>query len=161
MNKNGYIESLNMQKHVEGGYYAETYRAVERIPTARAGSERNVLTSIFYMLTDDSPVGRMHRNQSDIVHYFHDGAPLTYHVIDPDGRLTTHRLGRDIASGEVMQLTVKGGCWKGTLLEQGEFGLLGEAVAPGFDFRDMDLGTEALVEQFPQHADIIRRCLIR
>ena len=38
------------------------------------------------------------------------------------------------------QLLVPGGYWKAAVLEAGEFGLLGESVAPGFDYRDMEIG---------------------
>ena len=37
------------------------------------------------------------------------------------------------------QLIVPGGYWKAAVLESGEYGLLGEAVAPGFDYRDMTI----------------------
>jgi uncharacterized protein len=48
------------------------------------------------------------------------------------------------------QLIVDGGTWKATVLEAGEWGLLGEAVAPGFDYRDMKFGSrEELGAQFP------------
>ena len=42
------------------------------------------------------------------------------------------------AEGEVLQLIVRGGSFKCAHLEKGagEFVLLGEGVAPGFDFRD-------------------------
>ena len=45
--------------------------------------------------------------------------------------------------------------WKATVLEGGEgkedhWGLLGEAVAPGFDYRDMRFGAAAeLAQAFP------------
>lgn len=42
----------------------------------------------------------------------------------------------------VLQLIVPGGVWKATTLLEGDWGLLGEAVAPGFDYRDMRFGTE-------------------
>jgi uncharacterized protein len=40
-----------------------------------------------------------------------------------------------------MQLIVPSNYWKATILEAGEYGLLGEAVAPGFDYRDSELAT--------------------
>ncbi|WP_287324945.1 cupin domain-containing protein [Okeania sp. SIO1F9] len=60
------------------------------------------------------------------------------------------KLGLDIANGEMPQLLVPSGYWKAAVLESGEFGLLGEGVAPGFDFRDMELAqSEDFRQRFP------------
>ena len=159
MNKSQLIDLLKLEEHREGGYFSETYRADETLATDRVDSNRNILTSIFYMLTDDRPIGQFHMNQSNIVHYYQGGSPLTYYTINPKGELSKSILGPNLSKGHCMQLIVNGGDWKATVLEEGEYGLLGEAVAPGFDYRDMALGKqEELVKKFPQHEDVIRRC---
>jgi len=113
--------------------------------------ERRILSSIYYLLTDDSPTGYLHRNQSDILHYFHGGSPLTYWILPPDGSLERRVLGFDLDQGQQPQLLVQGGHWKATELESGEFGLISEAVAPGFEYADMELANRDLLEnQFPQ-----------
>lgn len=38
------------------------------------------------------------------VHYFQSGAPLTYHLIYPDGKNERHVLGPDIGAGHTMQV---------------------------------------------------------
>ncbi|MEO0409016.1 MAG: cupin domain-containing protein, partial [Cyanobacteria bacterium P01_A01_bin.135] len=82
--------------------------------------------------------------------YFHAGASITYLLVDPEGNLHKTKLGPNLEQGEVLQLLVPGGYWKAAALETGEYGLLGEAVAPGFDYRDMAIATEdALRRQFP------------
>ncbi len=93
------------------------------------------------MLTDDNSIGYLHRNKSDITHYFHGGSPLAYLIVHPDGRLDRKMLGADLERGQQLQLLVPGGCWKASELESGEFGLISEAVAPGFDYADMELAT--------------------
>lgn len=150
MNKKEIIEQLNLSNHIEGGYFAETYRSLEQIRTDRNGEQRQVLTSILYLLTDDSPIDYFHKNQSDIIHYFHGGSAITYFIIHPDGRLEKQKLGFNLAQGEVLQLIVKGGCWKAAVLEEGEYGLLGEAVAPGFDYRDMQVANQSSFQEFPE-----------
>ena len=140
MNKFYWMERLSLLEHLEGGYFAENYRSPTSMETNREGKERAVLTSIYYMLTDDRPIDRFHKNQSDIIHYFHAGSAITYLIVSPQGDLQTAKLGLDINRGEVPQLLVPGGFWKAAVLETGEFGLLGEAVAPGFDYRDMEIG---------------------
>jgi uncharacterized protein len=150
MNKHDWIERLSLVEHVEGGYFAETYRAIETIPTAREGSDRSTMTSIYYLLTDDRPIDHLHQNQSDIVHYFHAGSPITYLLIAPDGTLSRVKLGLDLTQGETPQLCVPGGYWKAAVLEAGEYGLIGEAVAPGFDYRDMTIAkADDLRSRFP------------
>jgi predicted cupin superfamily sugar epimerase len=150
MNKQQLIESLSLIEHIEGGYFAETHRSAETLSTNRNGSDRNLLTSIYYLLTNDRPIDHFHKNRSDILHYFHLGSPITYLVLHPDGRLERVKMGSDPSQGQVLQLLVPGGCWKAAVLESGEFGLIGEAVAPGFDYRDMELATvEGLKAEFP------------
>jgi len=68
-------------------------------------------------------------------------------------------LGPDPAQGHQMQMMVKGGTWKASKITlDGEYGygLIGEAVAPGFDYSDMQLGKSSmLLEKFPQHKRLI------
>ncbi|NEP44965.1 MAG: cupin domain-containing protein [Okeania sp. SIO2H7] len=156
MTKEEIIQKLNLVEHIEGGYFSETYRSLDKMPVDRVGKERNVMTSIFYLLTSDRPTDFFHKNISDVVHYFHWGSPLTYMIIHPDGKFEKIKLGMDINAGEVPQLTVKGGCWKAATLLNGEYGLLGEAVAPGFDYRDMQIADETLLDEFPHLKDEIQ-----
>ena len=152
MNKQQLITTLVLEPHVEGGYFRRTYQSGFRADLAVG--ERPLLSSIYYLLTDDSPIGYLHRNKSDIMHFFHIGSPLTYLIVHPDGRLETKILGADIAQGQQLQLLVKGGCWKASALESGEFGLLSEAVAPGFEYEDMELATQERIQSlFPQLFD--------
>lgn len=154
MDKDNLIKKLSLVEHIEGGYYSEIYRSDLTIQTDREGSERSLLTSIYYMLTDDRPIGYFHKNKSDIIHYFHAGSSLTYLILHPNGKLQKVKLGFDITKGDLLQLIVPGGCWKATVLEEGEFGLLGEAVAPGFDYRDMELGkADYFQSHFPDLCD--------
>jgi predicted cupin superfamily sugar epimerase len=47
---------------------------------------------------------RLLDKQSDIVHYFQGGSPLTYYLITPDSRFERHVLGPDIAAGQTLQV---------------------------------------------------------
>lgn len=144
------ITALELIPHQEGGYFAETYRSHQKLTTEREGQARNLCTSIFYMLTEDRPLGMFHCNQSDVIHYFHEGAPLRYTLVSPEGHVSVHWLGPDVTAGHTLQLIVPGGWWKATELVEGEYGLLGESVAPGFDYRDNELATrERFAELFP------------
>ena len=151
MNKHDLIKQLSLTEHTEGGYFAETYRSDLTLPTGRTGSDRNLLTSIYYLLSDDRPIDHLHQNQSDIMHYFQAGSAITYLLVSPEGELTKIVLGLNFERGEVAQLLVPGGYWKAAVLESGEFGLLGESVAPGFDYRDMKIAqADSIRALFPE-----------
>ncbi|KGE04330.1 cupin domain-containing protein [Pseudohaliea rubra] len=154
------VRELRLEAHVEGGYYRRTYAAEDQPRVETAAGERYSMSSIFYLLTRASPTGHFHRNRSDIVHYFHLGDPITYYLLHPDGRLETVVMGQDLAAGQRLQLTVPGGIWKASSLGEGAlgYGLISEAVSPGFDYADMTLGeAAALARQFPEHAALVRR----
>ncbi|MDH3343206.1 MAG: cupin domain-containing protein [Gammaproteobacteria bacterium] len=156
MNKQTIISNLSLKPHPsEGGYFKRTYTS--EINTSCTAGERATLSSIYYMLTDDSPVGYLHKNKSDIIHYFHSGSAINYIIIHPDGRLEEKTLGNDLTLDQTPQLTVKGGCWKTCVLNTGEYGLLSEAVSPGFEYEDMELASTALITQhFPELLDTIK-----
>ncbi|MGZ8159491.1 MAG: cupin domain-containing protein [Methylobacter sp.] len=151
MNKLQLIEKLSLEPHVEGGYFSRTYCSDLKTGIPANSKPRYLLSSIFYMLTDDGPIGYLHKNKSDIIHYFHGGSPLTYLILHPDGNLETKVLGVDLDKGQQLQLIVRGGCWKATELKSGEFGLISEAVSPGFEYEDMELAEQtAIKNRFPQ-----------
>ncbi len=123
---------------------------------------RNGMTSIKYMLNDESSQQWWANNVSDHVHYHHAGGTLIYNLVLPDGSFVTKRLGTNIEAGDEPQVIVTGGSFKSVRLENGaEFGIIGEGVAPGFDFRDFKFVTRAELkklnaEAFEKHADLIK-----
>jgi purine nucleoside permease/predicted cupin superfamily sugar epimerase len=152
-------KALNLEAHVEGGYFRQTFKADHRPTIASENGDRVTMTSIYYLLTAESPIGHFHMNRSDIMHYFHMGDPITYYMINTDGSLQKTILGPDPTQGHQMQMMVKGGSWKASKTStDGKYGygLIGEAVAPGFEYADMQLGKKAmLLKQFPKHAQLI------
>jgi predicted cupin superfamily sugar epimerase len=54
---------------------------------------------------------------------------------------------------------VPGGIWKASRLTPGKlgYGLISEAVTPGFSYEDMSLGvTSEMLEAYPEHSVLIR-----
>ena len=155
-----WIEKFSLESHPEGGYYRQTYRAdlvLEELPP-RFSSSRPASTAIYFLL-DGRNFSAFHRLQSDELWHFHLGAPLTVHVIDPDGRYSKIQLGSDPEAGEVLQAVVKAGCWFAShISDEKSFALVGCTVAPGFDFDDFELAErDKLVEAYPQYRDVITR----
>lgn len=164
MNVEHLIETLTLRPHPEGGYFRETYRATDTIAAtalpARFPGARQVSTAIYYLLQGNQ-VSRFHRIQSDEVWHFYAGDTLLVHVLGSPDRLTTLRLGSNLAEGDRFQLVVPAGAWFAAELRDPQperFALVGCTVAPGFDFADFELADgEALTAQYPRHADLIRR----
>ncbi|WP_042427592.1 cupin domain-containing protein [Streptacidiphilus anmyonensis] len=146
------IESLGLEPHPEGGYFRRIYTSPH--PHAAAGGVRPTVTSIYYLTTAEQPCGRLHRNRSDILHFFLEGEPVEYHTVDPDGRLDVRVLG----DGDARHLLVPGGWWKASRLPDGaRYALVAEVVTPGFDFADHEFAREADLP--PEHRDALRQFL--
>ncbi|KAH6674316.1 RmlC-like cupin domain-containing protein [Halenospora varia] len=169
------ISALDLEPHIEGGFYTETDRSVETVPSPfpiqkstttdfvpqRPGFSprvRNASTTIFYLLTPSGPQGGFHRNKARTVHTLHRGRGR-YVIIhaDEEGkekRVESFVVGQDVEKGERLQWIVEGGKFKASfLLEDVEGGresgglLISETVVPGFEYCDHDfLSPEGLTE---------------
>lgn len=96
-------ESLSLSPLGEGGYFAVKYVSAETCTTSE-GNVRPTMSCIYFLLDKESPFNFMHLNKSDIVHFHHEGAPLTYITIDLQGKLHRTKLGSDVSRGETPQL---------------------------------------------------------
>ncbi len=156
-----WIEKLKLQAHPEGGHYRETYRAQGQISTQclpeRFQSSRNFSTGIYYLL-ESGQYSAFHRIASDEMWHFYAGDTLVIYILKEEGPLEEIHLGRDAEAGEVFQAVVPAGYWFAARpLRADTFALVGCTVAPGFDFKDFEMAdADALVEQFPEHQDLIR-----
>lgn len=156
------IRKLDLQRHPEGGWYRETYRATEMIPASalpnRFIGARSFCTAICFLL-QKGDVSAFHRIKSDELWHFYSGAGLTVHVFSRQGEYRVLKLGSDLAAGESFQAVVPAGCWFGAEISgEGEFSLVGCTVAPGFDFADFEMANrESLMQQFPMHGELIWR----
>lgn len=148
----GLIRALRLKPHPEGGWYRETYRCRCGLRTARG--RRSLCTAILFLL-EEGQVSRLHRIRSDELWHFHAGGPLRISAIRPDGKSESALLG----PGRGYQHLVPAGSWFGAAPEPGAgYSLAGCTVAPGFDFRDFELGSrDKLLKRFPRAAKTIRK----
>ncbi|PWY89677.1 hypothetical protein BO94DRAFT_555986 [Aspergillus sclerotioniger CBS 115572] len=170
------INKLNLTPHIEGGYFAETDRDEREIipqqtsteyqtttpPTPKTKTKdknkneddiRSLSTTVFYLLTPQSPIGAFHRNRSRTVHTLHRGRGVYVLLrknhsphkegkgMDGDISIETFTVGHDVTRGEKLQWIVEGGDWKGAFLIPDSDGeseglLVSETVIPGFEFAD-------------------------
>jgi uncharacterized protein len=148
------IRKLKLMPHPEGGYFAETYRSEEIIDNIN----RNVSTAIYYLLRDKD-MSKLHRLGSDEIWHFYTGSTLAIEGIDPMGEYFKYLLGMDLNKSELPQVIIPKNNWFGaSLFTNDSFALIGCTVAPGFDFRDFEMGDKAkLLVSYPSHAQLIER----
>jgi uncharacterized protein len=157
-----YVDKLQLQSHPEGGYFKETYRCIESIEVnclpERFSGSRSISTSIYYLLEQGDYSG-FHKIKSDECWHFYAGGQLLIHVIETTGNYYCIKLGSDILNGETFQFVVPAGAWFASEPAANvKFSLVGCTVAPGFDFADFEMANrEQLLNEFPQHKDIIIR----
>ncbi|KAA0209988.1 MAG: cupin domain-containing protein [Ignavibacteriaceae bacterium] len=161
-NADYWIERFNMLPHPEGGYFKEVYRSREFVQREhlpeRYDGERNFVTSIYFLL-DKTQTSKFHRLKSDEIWYHLDGNGALVHIIYPDGKRNTIKLGYDYDKGEHLQAVIPMGSWFGAeVTDKAGYCLVGCAVAPGFNFNDFELAKrENLLNEFPDYADIINK----
>jgi len=166
-----YIKHLKMKKHPQDNvFFVETIRSSEKVVPSRtknrSKTDCEAYTVIYYLLTagckdlesdldlESDPFMPFHSNKSDIVHFFHDGWPITYIILDPvSGKIEEIKLGPDLEDGHQFHVMVDGGKFKAATIDatdinrakfKGEipFALVSEQVAPGFDYADHKMYTK-------------------
>jgi predicted cupin superfamily sugar epimerase len=146
------VETLKLLPHPEGGYYKETYRSIEKNQ-----KDLSLMTSIYFLLTSESP-SRFHRIQSDEHWYFHEGDPLSIHLLVKN-KLKTIHLGLDLTKNQIPHALVKGNTIFGSEIENANgYALVSCVVSPGFDFSTFELFTkEELFQDYSKYEEVIDR----
>jgi uncharacterized protein len=152
------IAALNLSPlPLEGGYFRETWRSEVSVPVGgREPASRSAGTAIYYLLTPDT-FSALHRLPDEEIFHFYLGDPAEMLVLEPSGRARVVTLGPDLLAGQHPQFVVPRGAWQGTKLASGgKVALLGATIAPGFEFRDLELGArDALTQTWPDYAEKI------
>ncbi|MGG9964208.1 cupin domain-containing protein [Ferruginibacter sp. SUN106] len=155
------IRQYNLQAHPEGGWYKETYKSKELIPSnalPQGFSGDRAFSTAIYFLLEAGNFSAFHRIKSDECWHFYSGDPLLVFIIQQDGKLDIIKLGSDFTNGELFQFVVPANCWFASLpAPESRFSFVGCTVAPGFDFADFELAdANALVKMYPAQAGIIQ-----
>jgi hypothetical protein len=161
------IQKLGLKPHKEGGWFAEVYRASEKLAAKalppRYSGARSLSTAIYYLITPES-FSRLHRLRSDEIFHFYLGDPVEFLLLAPEekgagrhGNGRTVTVGPDILAGQRPLLVVGRGTWQGArLVAGGKFALLGTTMAPGFEYNDYEEGRRPeLGAAFPAFEKII------
>lgn len=147
------IDQLQLKAHPEGGYYAEIYRSDWQVVTDHGS--RSLMTCIYFLLTSAN-FSRFHQIKSDEMWFYHEGSPLTVHVLSDNG-YEKLLVGPSDQEGHLPYQLVKSGVIFGSTVDQEDsYSLVSCVVAPGFDFQDFKLfSAEELLEKWPEHQNII------
>jgi len=123
------IDTLNLQRHPEGGWFAETWRADN--PGRATG------TAIYFLL-QEGEASHWHRVDATEIWHFHAGAPLLLSLSATEqGPARDHLLTPDLARGRP-QLIVPEHHWQAARTT-GAYTLVSCTVSPGFEFSGFTL----------------------
>jgi predicted cupin superfamily sugar epimerase len=132
------IRLLDMKRHPEGGWYAETDRSYG------AEGTRAQSTAIYYLL-EAGELSAWHVVDATEYWFWHAGGPLALSLTDDGITARSVRLGADLRAGQRPQAVVPKGVWQ-TAETLGAYTLVSCVVAPGFEFSGFQL---APPEWFP------------
>jgi predicted cupin superfamily sugar epimerase len=123
------IAALTLERHPEGGWYRETYRAPAP-PGTRAAT-----TAIYYLLRAGE-ASHWHRVDAAEIWHWYAGDALELRL-----ERKTIRLGNDLAAGERPQAVVPPQAWQAAR-SLGDWTLVGCTVAPAFEFSGFEMAPE-------------------
>lgn len=156
----GIIERLGLEPLArEGGYFRKTWRSSRTLSnlspdSTRPAGVRHAGTAIYFLATSDQ-FSALHRLAADEIWFHHLGDPLEMLMLHPGGHGETITIGTDLTSGQHPQHLCPAHVWQGTRLVPGlsQFGyaLASCTMAPGFDWKDFELGDRLdLANQYPE-----------
>ena len=164
-----YIQKFDMIAHQEGGFFSVAYASNDKVkPLAERYQalenekkiERRAGSAIYYLLSN-TDFSAWHRLKSDeIWHYYDGGSPIDIHIIDQNGQLRTHILGRpQMTENAAFQVAINANNWfAAELRDKSSFALAGCSVCPGFEYNDFELANSShLCNKYPEHKTIIER----
>jgi uncharacterized protein len=126
------IRLLSLERHPEGGWFRQTWRA------PAAPGERAASTHIYFLLAVDE-VSQWHRIDAEEIWHWYGGAPLVLTSATPEGRSPKAvTLGPDLRAGHLFHHVVEAHHWQAAE-PLGAWSLMGCTVAPGFDFAGFEL----------------------
>lgn len=125
------IETLGLQPHPEGGWYAETWRD---------GTMPRAMGTAIYYLLEAGQRSRWHRVDGTEIWHWYAGAPLELSIHEGDAPRTSV-LGPDVGAGQRPQVIVPPNAWQSAQPADG-WTLVGCTVTPGFEFAHFELAPE-------------------
>jgi predicted cupin superfamily sugar epimerase len=133
------IASLDLVPHPEGGFYRQIYKSASMVVPEDGRDPRAALTAIYFLLPAGE-VSRWYCVRSDEVWTHLEGEPVRLHLFD-GGSLRQVVVGPLAEGSEPLQV-VPAGAWQAAE-PIGSYALVACFVAPGFEFADFTLVSDA------------------
>jgi predicted cupin superfamily sugar epimerase len=152
VDKQYWINRLELQHHPEGGFYQEIYRCKENV--LHNGQIKSACTSIYYLIESETK-SFCHRLKCDELWYHHQGASVALYLIDEYGSWSMKICGA--GEGENLTVLIPQNTWFGArVMDPESFSLVSCVVSPGFEFADFEMiDRNELINLFPQHKEEI------
>lgn len=139
------VKALDLQPHVEGGWYKEIWKASFEIPQSVLGEKysgpRPAATSVYFLLHPDE-ISDWHVVLSDELWLWHSGSPIRL-TLGGKGEAPLKEkeiiLGPNVSEGEQPQALVPASVWQKAEPLGNEPVLVSCIVAPGFHYDDFKL----------------------
>lgn len=139
------VQSLDLKRHVEGGWYKEIWKAGFEIPQEVLGAPysgpRFAASSIYFLLHPDE-FSDWHTVYSDELWLWHSGSPLLLTLGGEKESPETRKeiiVGPDVLAGHQPQALVPANEWQMARPLSDEPVLVSCVVAPGFHYDDFKL----------------------
>jgi predicted cupin superfamily sugar epimerase len=130
----------NLEKHVEGGWFAEYYTA----PFKEGG--RPLAGSIYFLL-DRGEISHFHQIDCDEIWYYHEGCGMKITVLTENGKQEI-LLGADCAAGERAAAVIpKGAAFAAENLKEDGFTFVSCVTTPAFAYEGFRLLNAAQIKE--------------
>lgn len=154
------VEHLELEKHVEGGYFRETFRGKETVNTSRG--IRNSMTNIYYCLpSEDFSVWHKLIDLEETFHYHYGDCALLY--IIEDRKIVTKILGPS-GLGE-STIVIPPNTWfairPSGLRNPAPYSLMSCSVVPGFEYEDLEIASASLLEEIEDSEHKLAKSLLK
>lgn len=145
-----HIEKLNLEHHIEGGYFREIYLCDTKI------EDRSIASSIYFLI-EQSDFSAFHIIGQDEQWVHLEGEGMCIHMITKDGEYSKVVVGTDYESGQVPSFVVPANTYFASEA-MGAYSLVVCNVFPAFRYEDFLLPKqEDFIKMFPHHKNIITR----
>lgn len=154
------VDHLELEKHVEGGYFRETYRSEKTLKTFRGVRSR--MTSIYYCLpSNDFSVWHKLVDLEETFHYHWGDSALIYRI--ENRKIVVDVLG-EAGVGDP-EITMPPNTWfsirPSGLRHPAPYTLMSCAVVPGFDYEDLIIADASLLNELDESEHKLAASLLR
>ncbi len=134
-------DAYNLQKHSEGGWFAEIYTAPFRQKNKRATA------GSIYFLLDKGEVSHFHRIDCDEIWYYHAGCGMKIIVLN-DGQCKEFLLGVDTARNEQPMVIIPAGMiFAAENIDKDGYTFVSCMTTPSFDYKGFRLVPRAEIRK--------------